>query len=135
MIGDRTTIGLKAEREGEMRTITMTVAALLPIVMAAGSSGVAAAGHTASQMEQAGYFCFNAGPANWTHCLNPGLLGNPAVSVKVFSEDGSEFLGTEQLMRYDIYSGQPCPQDDLNQWDFLVEPPYFACHHFHTGHH
>jgi hypothetical protein len=107
---------------------------LAAIILFAGG-GNAQAGHTAEQMANAGYFCFNAGPANWTHCLNPRLLGNPAVSVKVFSEDGSEFLGTEQLMRYDIYSGQPCPQDDLNQWDFLGEPPYFACHHFHTGHH
>ena len=112
-------------------TFIISMAAVLVFA----TSGRAQGGHTAGQMVQAGYFCFNAGPSNWTHCLNPLLLGNPAVQVKVFSEDGSQFLGTEQLIRYDIYSGQPCPQDGIDQWDFLGDPPYFACHHFNTGHH
>jgi len=118
----------------EIRKAPIVLASLVvSVFLFIGSS--AQAGQTADKLVKAGYFCFNAGPANWTHCLNPRLLGNPAVSVKVFSEDGRQFLGTEQLMRYDIYSGQPCPQDGLNQWDFLGDPPYFACHHFHTGHH
>ena len=96
------------------KTTAAIFAVALVTVMSSTSVSAARPGHTASQMLDAGYICFPAGPANWTHCLNPRLLGNPAVSVKVFSVDGSEFLGTEQLMRYDIYSGQPCPQDDLN---------------------
>lgn len=108
---------------------------LLSVLVIFTASGIVSADNTAAKQEKIGNFCFNAGPSNWTHCLNPGLLGNPALSLKVFSEDGSDFFGTEQLIRYDLYNGQPCPQDGLNEWDFLVEPPYYACHHFHTGHH
>ncbi len=76
------------------------------------------------------------GPSNWTHCVLERHFGNPVIPVKVLSEDGGQLLGTEQLLREDIYSGQPCPQDGLDFWDFLGEEfPYFACHHFHTGHH
>ena len=102
------------------------------------ASSLAAAGFTADKMERAGYACFNAGPesTNWMHCLKPEHLGNPAVPVKVFSEDGSQFLGTEQLLHEDVYADKPCPQDGLFDWvpseDLLG---YFACHHFHTGHH
>lgn len=117
-----------------MRTmsISLVLASILLIGSFAGNSA-AQESHTADQLKN--FLCFNTGPSNWMHCLNPLLLGNPSVSVKVFSEDGSQFLGTEQLIRYDIYSGQPCPQDGLDQWEFLGDPPYFACHHFHTGHH
>ena len=73
--------------------------------------------------------------AFWIHCLRAEKFGYPSVPVKVFDEDGIEFLGTEQLLRYDVYKGQPCPQDDLEEWDFLGEPPYYACHHYETGHH
>ena len=96
-----------------------------------------AGGHTATQMEEAGFTCFPAGPiiTNWTHCLDLDKFGTPVVPVKVFSEDGIEFLGTELLLREDIYSGQPCPQDDLDLWDPDAVPGYYACHHFSTGHH
>jgi hypothetical protein len=115
------------------RRITIAIGVTTLVIGFYAAAAPPQGGHTADQLKK--YFCFNAGPSNWKHCLNPRLLGNPSVSVKVFSEDGSQFLGTEQLIRYDIYSGQPCPQDGLDQWDFLGDPPYFACHHFHTGHH
>ena len=96
-----------------------------------------AGGQTAEQMENAGFDCFNAGPNDWTHCMDLDKLlgGHPVVPVKVFSEDGSEFLGTELLLHGDVYAAQPCPQDDLNLWDPLDGTPYYACHHFSTGHH
>jgi len=110
----------------------------LMVSLAAVSSftgGANAGGLTADQLAQAGYLCFNAGPSNWTHCLLEKKLGGRVVPVKVFSEDGSEFLGTEQLLRADIYAGQPCPPDGLGLWDSEAVPGYFACHHFSTGHH
>lgn len=111
----------------------LAVVAMVMGVMAPASAG----GHTAGQLENAGYLCFNAGPSNWTHCIRESKIGGPAIPVKVFSEDGSEFLGTELLLREDIYSGQGCPQDGLETWDFPAGPgdAYYACHHFHTGHH
>lgn len=100
------------------------------------ASGANAGGLTAEQLTRAGYTCFNAGPisTNWMHCLLERKFGQRVIPVKVFSEDGNEFLGTEQLLREDIYAGQPCPQDGLDQWDSLAVPGYFACHHFETGH-
>ena len=118
-----------------MKTIVNSII-LLGITLAISfSSGNVFAGNNASKLSDAGYFCFPVAPNNWIHCLRMEKFGHPAVPVKVFSEDGSEFLGTEQLLRYDIYKGQPCPQDGLEQWEYLGDPPYFACHHFDTGHH
>lgn len=102
------------------------------------ASGTTLAGNTAEKMERAGYQCFNDGPSNWTHCWREEKIGNPVIPIKVFSVDGSEFLGTELLLRDDIYKGQSCPQDGLEFWSFLDFGGglgYYACHHFHTGHH
>lgn len=115
------------------RFSNLSIALLTSLALLA--STPALGGVTATKLEQAGYACFNSGPSNWIHCLRPGKFGFPSVPVKVFSEDGNEFLGTEQLLRYDVYKGQPCPQDELDEWDYLGDPPYYACHHFHTGHH
>lgn len=93
------------------------------------------AGHAPAQLEQAGYYCFNAGPSNFTHCLKAEKLGYPAVPVKVFSADGNDYLGTEMLLREDIYKGQPCPQDGLGFWEENSDIGYFACHHFYTDQH
>ncbi len=97
-------------------------------------------GHTASQLDRAGWFCLNAGPHNWVHCLKPGFdPTSPSLIVKVFSEDGSKFLGTELLLRADLYHEQPCPQDNLDEYELLPAAPvgpfpvaYRACHHFDT---
>lgn len=118
-----------------MHTIKMTTISLIMAGALFAAPDTAIAGNTAETMETAGYFCFAAGPDSWIHCLRAEKLGNPAVPVKVFSVDGQQFLGTEELLRYDIYWGQPCPQDGASTWDWLGDPPYFACHHFHTGHH
>ena len=114
----------------KIRSVTTTMISLVAIGLFAAGSG--AAGLTADKLLKAGYFCFNAGPSNFTHCWLERHLGNPVVPVKVFSEDGQQLLGTEQLLREDIYAGQPCPQDGLDMWDSEAVPGYFACHHFET---
>ena len=47
-------------------------------------------------VSNAGWFCFTAAPNDWTHCSTSGGGSNNTKStvVKVFSEDGSESLGT-----------------------------------------
>ena len=115
-----------------IKKIMMPVAAAILIV---GVSSPVSAEHTADQLADAGYYCLNAGPSNWTHCLRLDHFGNPTVPVKVFSEDGTEFKGTELLLRPDLYAGQPCPQDGVEMWDYNEGLDYMACHHFHTGHH
>lgn len=117
----------------KIRNITTLMALLVvtgPLPIAANADGL-----TADQLVTAGYDCFPAGPNDWIHCLLGRKFGQQSIPVKVFSVDGSEFLGTEQLLRDDIYAGQSCPQDGLGQWDSQGVPGYFACHHFETGHH
>jgi hypothetical protein len=121
------------ENSVKIRSVTTLMAAM--VVVSLFSSGANAGGLTSDQLVAAGYDCFPAGPNDWTHCLLGRKFGQRAIPVKVFSVDGSEFLGTEQLLRDDIYAGQPCPQDGLGQWDSQGVPGYFACHHFETGHH
>ena len=123
----------KEETTVKIKSIRTLMISLAAIGFFAG--GASASRLTAGQLAEAGFDCFEAGPSNWTHCLNLQKFGKPAVRVLVFSEDGSEFLGTEQLLREDIYAGQPCPQDGLGSWDSEAVPGYFACHHFSTGHH
>jgi len=110
----------------------------LTLFMAIASIGTATADRlTADQLSDAGFDCFPAGPSDWIHCMDLDKLvsGKKSVPVKVFSVDGSEFLGTELLLHEDVYAGQPCPTDELNLWEVLEGTPYMACHHFLTGHH
>ncbi|MCH7829349.1 MAG: hypothetical protein IIB75_02170 [Proteobacteria bacterium] len=80
------------------------MAALAAIILFAGSASVhAEAG--AGKFSKAGYLCFPAGPSNFTHCLLERHFGNPVIPVKGFSPDGNKLLGTEQLLREDIYAG------------------------------
>jgi len=119
----------------QISRLTATFASAATAMLLA-SGAYAGDGHTAQQLVKAGYTCFNAGPSNFTHCWLERQIGNPVIPTKVFSPDGSEFLGTEQLLREDIYAGQPCPQDGIDFWEYLgPDFPYFACHHFETGHH
>lgn len=115
------------------RSITTLTAALTVICLF--PAGANADGLTSDQLVTAGYDCFPAGPNDWIHCLLGRKFGKRSIPVKVFSVDGSEFLGTEQLLRDDVYAGQPCLQDGLGQWDPNGVPGYYACHHFDTGHH
>lgn len=119
-----------------MRCQLMIVAMTLCIA-GLGAGPVRADPLTADQLSDAGFDCFPAGPSDWVHCMDLDKLldGKKSVPVKVFSVDGSEFLGTELLLHEDVYAGQPCPQDELNLWAPLEGTPYFACHHFLTGHH
>jgi hypothetical protein len=104
--------------------ITFAMLLLMVTVTAAG-----AAGHTASQLENAGWNCWNEGPGTRTHCIKKDPADGPsAIPVKVFSNDGEDFLGTELLIRADLYSGQPCPQEGGGEY-FLLPFGYRACHH------
>jgi hypothetical protein len=118
-----------------MKTISTMVLTAAFAAISIFPSGAHGSGLRADQLVSAGYDCFPAGPHGWVHCLLGRKLGQRVIPVKVFSVDGSDFLGTEQLLREDVYAGQPCPQDGLGQWDSQAVPGYYACHHFDTGHH
>ena len=61
-----------------------------------------------------------------------------SLKVKVFTEDGLTFLGTEILIRADLYGGQPCATDGGGEYVLLdagapFPIAYRACHHFDTS--
>ncbi len=98
------------------------------------------------------------GPHGWLcvldlgawHCVSPGVeknLGGPTApsvnfvcddpydpvcagnAVRVGPPEGTHFAGTENLIRADLYAGQPCPRGTSG----LVELPfgtYYYCHHY-----
>ncbi len=120
--------------------ITGALLSLLLLLLTFSAVAYAGGGHTASQLTRAGWFCVIAGPNDWTHCFKPGFdPTSESLIVKVFSEDGNTFLGTELLLRADLYHGQPCAQDGGGEYGLLPPFPvgpfpvaYRACHHFDT---
>jgi hypothetical protein len=127
----------------EQMKLKTTVVLIILVLSALSVAGVSANGQNPAQLTRAGWDCFNAGPHNWVHCTPPGAAASPAtMSVKVFDTEDvgaivADFFGTELLIHRDIYSGQPCPQNDLESYEDLsdIGLPYFACHHFDTEHH
>jgi hypothetical protein len=120
--------------------ITGAVLSLSLLLLTFSAVAYAGGGHSASQLERAGWFCINTGPHNWVHCFPPGAFASSAsVTVKVFDVTGSPFLGTELLIRADLYGGQPCAQDGGDDYGLLpaavsgLPVDYRACHHFDTG--
>jgi hypothetical protein len=127
-----------------MRVRVLALLITLIVLASLATTAALAKGVNPAQLGQAGWNCFNAGPNNWVHCTQPGAGASPAtMSVRVFdteevSATEAEFLGTELLIHVDLYHGQPCPQDELGEYEDLRETaglPYYACHHFETGHH
>ena len=120
-----------------------TLLFIAPLVVAVAVAGIAysAGGGTMTQAQAAGWDC---NPQiliiGYYHCAPPGkpsvldmINGDtsaPSIVLRVFNPDGS-FAGTEQLLRADLYQGQPCPQDGLAEWG-LLPFGYRACHHFDT---
>jgi len=121
---------------------------LILVALAIGAvvvAGIAySAGGNMGQAQSAGWDCrpqvFILG---YYHCAPPGkpsvldaVTGQtnaPSIELRVFDPDGS-FAGTESLIRADLYLGQACPQDGLEEWGLLDLPvDYYACHHFETG--
>ncbi len=60
------------------------------------------------------------------------IAGAPSIPVRVFDSNGA-FLGTELLLRADLYAGQPCPRDVVLDLQQLAGIPYYACHHYPQG--
>lgn len=80
-------------------------------------------------------------PQLGVHCFGPGAFSaSPSVPVRVFDTDdpthsAAPYLGTEILIRADLYAGQPCAAEG-GEYELLPasETPfpvdYRACHHY-----
>lgn len=76
------------------------------------------------------------------HCFAPGVFNaSPSVSVLVYdtqdpADEDAPFLGTETLIHDDLYAGQPCPPEGLDEYTLLpasetgFPADYRACHHY-----
>ena len=107
------------------------VAAGAAFAAAAASSG----GHTAQQLIDAGWECVTP-PGDNVHCTKviEELGTAPRLTFRVFGVGTGEFLGTEMLVREDVFKGEPCPTDPPSGEYTDLRPilglPYFACHRY-----
>ncbi len=122
--------------------VLLLVGALLLVV----TSTAFAKGNGLSQakVEERGWACFPPPPGLIVHCSPPNtdiaaLFAGDLASVTSLNFDvtGETFLGTEVLIRADLFHGQPCPQGtfpggEYEPVDFDGDgvPEYFSCHHF-----
>lgn len=116
--------------------IAATVAVSLAL---AGSAVVGAQGNNPAHRNDTGWSCFNV-PGLGVHCQSPGAEASSAtLPLLVYATDDPDsatapFHATELLLRADLYHGQPCPSDGLDEYDPIDfdmdgNPDYYACHH------
>ena len=112
-----------------------TVALVMALMMAVGAGAAGAQGNNPAHLKEQGWNCFNV-PGLGVHCEAPGGGNSSATTpLKVYdtadpADEEATFLGTEILVRPDLYAGQPCPQNDLPDYEDIG----FArtCHHYDT---
>ena len=125
----------------------ITIAGVLIAVATAATADVSAQGISPAQLGKAGWTCFN-GPRPFNpkvHCAPPGVLqsvlsgeAETAAFLTFDTEDTSSadatFLGTERIIRADLFNGQPCPTDPPTyEWGYLgplLGLDYYVCHTF-----
>jgi hypothetical protein len=117
-------------------TLMVTVALVMALMMAVGAGSAGAQGNNPAHLSSKGWNCFNV-PGQGLHCQPPGA-GNSsaAIPLKVYDTEDPEaeeasFLGTEILIREDLYAGQPCPQEGTASYTRLPFG-YYYCHHYDT---
>jgi hypothetical protein len=123
---------------------TMFALTGLAAVVAAAALVGAAGGASKATMAQAQAAGWDCSPeitiVGYFHCAPPGkpsvadmIAGTtdvPMIVLRIFNDNADRtFAGIETLLRADLYSGQPCPQDNLATWD-LLPFGYYACHRF-----
>ncbi len=124
-----------------MRYLIIPVIALFALFVFSEARGAdaAAGGLSPAQLADHGWTCFNV-PVLGVHCGPPGDGSSSATLNFLYfdtSDPGDEsptLLGTELLIRADLYSGQPCPQEGGGPYTGLdlfggPEVDYYACHH------
>ena len=135
---------------GESRKLTRlgviaTLGVLFVLALAVGQP-VAATESSPAKLTKAGWDCIVVFGA--VHCAPPGGLArvlSGAAETMTFSVFGTTdptatqapFLGTELIIRADLFHGQPCPQDPPSM-EFtyllpLIGLDYYACHHYDSS--
>ena len=120
-----------------MRRLVICLVAATAITLAT-AGAVSAKGPQPGQLGEHGWTCFFV-PTLGVHCAPPGVGWAPPVeraTPLLYWFDSTEedvtatdldFSGTEMLLPYSQYHGQPCPQEDQTEWvDIGIAR---ACHH------
>lgn len=125
-----------------MRRLMILMALLLAMV-AVPAATASAEGHSPGQLEDAGWTCIVPLPGDNIHCAPPGGLDRvvsgeaETMTFKVFDASDETFVGTEHIIREDLFHGQPCPTDPPSRQYTDLEPllglPYFACHRYDSS--
>jgi hypothetical protein len=126
--------------------VILATAGALAVTAAAPAQGAGPA-----QLARAGWSCFLPPPFNPNvHCAPPGQLegivsgeARAAMFVAFATDDltseDAPLLGTERLIRGDLFHGQPCPTDPsptdppTYEWSWLYPRfgwDYYICHTF-----
>jgi hypothetical protein len=119
--------------------IISTIAAA--VAMSVGIAGASANRPDWRRLDAQGWDCpvvFDA-----VHCAPPGGLARvvsgeaETMTFLVFSTSDGSFLGTELIVRADIFKGQPCPTDPpsrrytpLFEGEHNIGLNYYACHRY-----
>ena len=125
------------------RISIIVIAAAAACMLATGAS---AKGVSPAKLSRAGWDCFLPPPFNPNvHCAPPGQLeaivsGQArsgmfmAFATDNVNSDDAALLGTERLIRGDLYRGQPCPTDPPTYTYSWLFPrfgwDYDICHTF-----
>jgi len=130
-----------------MRRI-MIIAALLGILANITVSAASAHGVSPDQLGQADWTCFVPAPGDNVHCAPPGGLARvldssaETMTFLVFQTSDPQAeeapsLGTEFIVRADLFRGQPCPTDPPGrQYTYLLPLlglNYYACHRYDSS--
>ena len=125
----------------------IVIAGVLAAMVSVPATGALASGSSPDKLTKAGWDCFLP-PRDFNpnvHCAPPGQLERivsgeaRAAMFVVFATDdvdatSAEFLGTERLIRADLFHGQPCPTDPPSyEYSSLFERfawDYYICHTF-----
>jgi hypothetical protein len=125
-----------------MRRITI-IAALFAVVLAVTASTASSTGVSPSELEGAGWTCIVPLPGDNIHCAPPGGLARvvagtaETMTFLVFRPSDGEFIGSEHIVRADLFNGQPCPTDPPSrQYTYLLPLlglDYYACHRYDSS--
>jgi hypothetical protein len=118
-----------------MHKLTLAVAVLAASLFVVASA--TAEGPTPAQLEAQGWTCFVPPTNVGIRCAPPGLgrpplppepNGRPSYVILAF-DFGGNFLGTQHLIRADLYRGQLCPPSG-GPYAFRAAIGYYECSHF-----
>ncbi|HEX5588807.1 MAG TPA: hypothetical protein VFX65_00765 [Candidatus Limnocylindrales bacterium] len=125
----------------------LIAAALLAILVSLPAAGVAARGVSPAQLQAAGWDCILPPPEfnPNVHCAKPGSLAGIlsaeaevvvwlAFATTDLAATDAALLGTERMIRADLFHDQPCPTDPPSfEYSWLVPRfgwDYYICHTF-----